>query len=170
MLRILRCHRESTASIEKASLERSLVDAYHRDMTFEFLLKALGRLLKKEQHVQAAALDEAVETEEPYDPENPFPEVVVIEFRDVLDLHSIPPRQVRAVVEDYITEAHRIGVRWVRIIHGKGVGVQREMVRTILAESTHVIEYKDAPPEAGGWGATLVTLSVGRNYVATDES
>ena len=51
------------------------------------------------------------------DPNNPFPEVVVIEFRDVLDLHSIPPAQVRAVVEDYLEEARRRGVRGVRIIH-----------------------------------------------------
>lgn len=139
-------------------------------MTFEFLLKAVERLLNKEQHSPAGALDEGVEAEESYDPDNPFPGVVRIEFSDVLDLHSIPPRQVRAVVEDYISEAHRIGVKWVRIIHGKGVGVQREIVRAILAESTHVIEYKDAPPEAGGWGATLVTLRVGSDYMAMEES
>ncbi len=132
-------------------------------MTFEFLLKAVGRLLNKEQRSRAAARDEEDEAEESYDSDNPFPDVVVIEFRDVLDLHSIPPRQVRAVVEDYLTDAHRIGVPWVRIIHGKGVGVQREIVRAILAESVHVVEYKDAPPEAGGWGATLVTLRVGLN-------
>jgi hypothetical protein len=89
---------------------------------------------------------------------NPFPEPVVIEFRDVLDLHSIPARLVKSVVEDYIDEAHRRGVRQVRIIHGKGIGVQREMVRSILARSEFVADFDDAPAEAGGWGATIARL------------
>lgn len=138
-------------------------------MTFEFLLKAVGRLLNKGHHIQPPAHEAEGEGDESYDTETPFPEVVAIEFRDVLDLHSIPPRQVRAVVEDYIAEAQRIGIKWVRIIHGKGVGVQREIVRSILARSAHVVEYKDAPPEAGGWGATVVILRVGRNHVTPDE-
>ena len=91
---------------------------------------------------------------------NPFAEPVVIEFSDVIDLHSIPARQVRAVVEEYLEEAHRRGIRWVRIIHGRGVGVQREMVRSILSGTTYVEDFRDAPPEAGGWGATTVTLNV----------
>ena len=94
------------------------------------------------------------------DPNNPFPDIVVIEFQDVIDLHSIPPHQVRAVVEDYLEEAHRRGMRWVRIIHGRGIGVQREMVRSILSRTPYVIDFRDAPPEAGGWGATVVTLRV----------
>lgn len=92
--------------------------------------------------------------------DNPFPDIVVIEFQDVIDLHSIPPRQVRAVVEDYLDEAHRRKVHGVRIVHGKGIGVQREMVRSILARTPYVIDFRDAPAEAGGWGATLVTLNV----------
>ena len=100
------------------------------------------------------------EDDQSFDPSNPFPETVIIPFRDVLDLHSIPPRQIRAVVEDYIDEAHSRGVRFVRIIHGKGIGVQREMIRSILSRSAFVIDYSDAPPEAGGWGATAITLSV----------
>ena len=127
-------------------------------MTLDFLMKAIGRMLKKNQRAEASAGSEVVEDDEPCDPANPFPEVVVIEFKDVLDLHSIPPQQVRAVVEDYVEEAHRRGVRWVRIIHGKGIGVQREIVRSILGGSPRVVEYRDAPPQAGGWGATLVTL------------
>jgi len=94
------------------------------------------------------------------DPNDPFPEVVKIEFKDVIDLHSIPPSQVRAVVEDYIEEAHRRGARWLRIIHGKGIGVQREMVRSILSRSPFVVDFRDAPSEAGGWGATVVTLRI----------
>jgi len=47
----------------------------------------------------------------------------------------------------------------VRIIHGKGIGVQREMVRSILARTGFVIDWTDAPPEAGGLGATIVRLT-----------
>ncbi len=94
------------------------------------------------------------------DPNNPFTDPVVIEFSDVINLHSIPPRQVRQVVEDYIAEAYERGVEWLRIIHGKGVGVQREMVRSTLARSPFVADFRDAPPEAGGWGATIVTMNV----------
>lgn len=127
-------------------------------MTFDFLLRAVVRLLGSAQRSGVSARAGEVEDDETLDPENPFPEVFAIEFKDVLDLHSIPPRQVRAVVEDYIAEAHRRGVRGVRIIHGKGVGVQREIVRSILAREAYVVEYGDAPAEAGGRGATVVTL------------
>ncbi len=99
------------------------------------------------------------------DPEdhNPFPEPVEIEIKDIFDLHTIPPRDVKPVVEEYLREAHRRGFRVVRIIHGKGIGVQRELVRSILARTTFVEGWTDAPPEAGGLGATIVRLSI-RNY------
>ncbi|HEX7771164.1 MAG TPA: Smr/MutS family protein [Pyrinomonadaceae bacterium] len=92
------------------------------------------------------------------DLDNPFPEPVEIEITDVFDLHTIPPRDVKAVVEEYLRLAHEKGFRCVRIIHGKGIGVQREMVRSILARTPFVSEWTDAPPDAGGLGATLVTL------------
>jgi DNA-nicking Smr family endonuclease len=85
-------------------------------------------------------------------------EPVRIPITDVFDLHSVPPRDVRTVVEEYLVEAHRLGFRALRIIHGRGIGVQREIVRAVLARSELVTEFKDAPAEAGGWGATLVTL------------
>ena len=85
-------------------------------------------------------------------------EPVRIPITDVFDLHSIPPRDVRAVVEEYLIEAHRMGYRALRIIHGRGIGAQREMVRSVLASTAFVTEFGDAPAEAGGWGATLVTL------------
>ena len=88
----------------------------------------------------------------------PFPEPVEIEITDVFDLHTIPPRDVKAVVEEYLREARRLGFPVVRIIHGKGIGVQRELVRTILARTSFVIDWTDAPPEAGGLGATIVRL------------
>ena len=92
------------------------------------------------------------------DPFDPFPEPVRLELTDVFDLHTIQPREVRAVVEEYLLEARRRGFPVVRIIHGKGVGVQRETVRTILARTPFVEHFSDAPPEAGGWGATVVRL------------
>lgn len=122
-------------------------------MIFDFLLKAIRRA---RQDIET----EATEEDESLDPMNPFPDPVIIEFRDVIDLHSIPPKQVRAVVEDYLEQARERGVAGVRIIHGKGIGVQREIVRSILARTPYVIDYRDAPLEAGGWGATIVALEV----------
>jgi DNA-nicking Smr family endonuclease len=118
-------------------------------MIFDFLLKRLRRVEPVREVVEDG-------DEEEIDLMNPFPDTVVIEFRDVIDLHSIPPKQVRAVVEDYLDEAHKRGCQYVRIIHGKGIGVQREMVRSILARTPFVIKFTDAPAEAGGWGATVV--------------
>ncbi len=110
--------------------------------------------------------EDAEEDEGGADPFDPFGEPVRLEITDVFDLHSIPPRQVRAVVEEYLREAHREGFRVVRIIHGKGVGVQRETVRAVLARTPFVEHFSDAPPEAGGWGATIARLRVqtGRNH------
>jgi DNA-nicking Smr family endonuclease len=85
-------------------------------------------------------------------------EPVRIPITDVFDLHSVPPRDVQAVVEEYLGETHRMGLKALRIIHGRGIGVQREMVRAILARTPFVADFRDAPAEAGGWGATLVTL------------
>ncbi len=93
------------------------------------------------------------------DPYNPFPEPVTIEIRDIIDLHTIPPRDVKRVVEEYLRQAHEAGFRTVRIIHGKGIGVQREMVRVILARTPFVESSTDAPPDAGGLGATIVRLA-----------
>src|SRR5712691_3965629 len=93
------------------------------------------------------------------DDTNPFPEPVEIEITDVFDLHTIPPRDVKRVIEEYLSEAYRKGFPVVRIIHGKGVGVQREIVRGVLARTSFVHDWTDAPPDAGGLGATIVRLS-----------
>jgi dsDNA-specific endonuclease/ATPase MutS2 len=90
------------------------------------------------------------------DADNPFPDPIEIEITDVFDLHTIPPRDVKRVVEEYLSIAREKGFRSVRIIHGKGVGVQRDMVRSILARTPFVFDWTDAPPEAGGLGATIV--------------
>src|SRR5947199_7175923 len=90
----------------------------------------------------------------------PFDQPVVIEITDVFDLHTIPPRQVKAVVQEYLRLAHEKGFPAVRIIHGKGIGVQREIVRSVLSQTPFVWRWVDAPIDGGGWGATIVTLSV----------
>ena len=99
------------------------------------------------------------------DPEDPFPEPVEIEITDVFDLHTIPPRDVKRVVEEYLELAREKGFRVVRIIHGKGIGVQRELVRTILARTDFVLDWTDAPPEAGGLGATIVRLVIRKSVL-----
>jgi dsDNA-specific endonuclease/ATPase MutS2 len=92
------------------------------------------------------------------DPLDPASEPIRIPITDVFDLHTVPPRDVKAVVEAYLEEAHRLGFKALRIVHGRGIGVQREIVRTVLARTPYVAHFGDAPGEAGGWGATIVTL------------
>ena len=92
--------------------------------------------------------------------ENPFTEPVEIEITDSLDLHSFSPKDIRNVVDAYLAEAHKKGFATVRIIHGKGVGVQREIVRKVLSETDFVRSFKNAPEFSGSWGATIVSLDV----------
>jgi len=81
-----------------------------------------------------------------------------VEITDSIDLHAFHPRDVKPVVIEYLKGAHRKGFRVVRIIHGKGVGVQREIVRKVLAETGFVESFKSAPEFSGSWGATIVKL------------
>lgn len=91
--------------------------------------------------------------------DDPFPEPVEIEITDIFDLHTIPPRDVKRVIEEYLMIAREKGFRSVRIIHGKGIGVQRDLVRSILARTAFVFDWTDAPPEAGGPGATIARFT-----------
>ena len=86
-------------------------------------------------------------------------EPIEIPITDVFDLHTIAARDARAATEAYLEEAHRLGLTALRIIHGRGIGVQREIVRAILSKTPYVLHFSDAPADAGGWGATLVTLA-----------
>jgi dsDNA-specific endonuclease/ATPase MutS2 len=83
---------------------------------------------------------------------------VRIPITDIFDLHTVPARDVKEVVEAYLEEARNAGFKALRIIHGRGIGVQRETVRAVLARTPYVADFRDAPAEAGGWGATIVTL------------
>ena len=87
-----------------------------------------------------------------------FDEPFEIEITDSLDLHAFSPKDVKAVTLAYLEEAVKKGFRIVRIIHGKGIGVQREIVRKVLAESELVESFKDAPEFSGSWGATVAKL------------
>lgn len=86
-------------------------------------------------------------------------EPLEIPIEDSLDLHAIPPSETAAVVEAYLEEARRAGFPEVRIVHGRGIGTQRAIVRSVLARSSHVREFSDATPDRGGWGATIVVLA-----------
>ena len=93
---------------------------------------------------------------EDIDPYNPFPEPVELEITDSIDLHSFAPRDVKSVVQTYLEEARKKGFRIVRIVHGKGIGVQREIVRKVLAETDFVKSFKNADElTGGGRGATI---------------
>lgn len=87
---------------------------------------------------------------------NPFPDPVELEITDSLDLHSFAPRDVKNVVQNYLSEANKKGFKIVRIIHGKGIGVQREIVRKVLNETDFVKSFKTADEFSGSWGATTV--------------
>jgi len=84
-----------------------------------------------------------------------------IPIEDHIDLHAFLPAEVPALLEDYLEEASRAGFRQVRIVHGRGSGTQRRTVRAILARNPRVASFADAPPEAGGWGATVAVLLPG---------
>jgi len=90
-------------------------------------------------------------------------EPVKIPIEDVLDLHTFRPQDIPDLLEEYFSECLRVDIHSVRIIHGKGKGIQKRRVQSLLKKIPMVVSFKDAPPEAGGWGATLVTLRKGLN-------
>ena len=88
----------------------------------------------------------------------PRPGDIVVPIEDSLDLHPFRPREIRDVVLSYLEAADEAGYREVRLIHGRGIGVQREIVRGVLRRHPRVTAFGDAPPGRGGWGATVVRL------------
>ena len=98
------------------------------------------------------------ESSTPEATEPPFDEPVVLPIEDSIDLHSFSPKDIPGVVEEYIEQCLRSGIYEVRIIHGRGKGIQRRIIRSILEKHPRVISFKDAPLESGGWGATVVVL------------
>ena len=90
--------------------------------------------------------------------ESPFPEPIEIPIEDSIDLHLFAPHEIKAVVEEYITQAAARGFREARVIHGKGIGECRRQTQEILKRHPKVERYFDAPSSRGGWGATIVFL------------
>lgn len=84
--------------------------------------------------------------------------VAIVPIEEAIDLHGFAPRDIPSVVEEYLAEAASRGFREVRLIHGRGKGVQRAVVRRLLASSGLVDSFGDAPASRGGWGATVVRL------------
>jgi dsDNA-specific endonuclease/ATPase MutS2 len=93
--------------------------------------------------------------EDDYDPEQP----IEIPVEDSIDLHSFPPRDVPDIVNAYLDEASEKGFTEVRLIHGRGIGVQRDRVQKLLARHPLVSGFHDAPPDRGGWGATIAYIN-----------
>ncbi len=92
------------------------------------------------------------------DSDDPFFDPIVLPLEDVIDLHPFAPKEIRSVVEEYLLECCAAGMTSVRLIHGKGKGVQRQSIRALLERLPYVESFQDAPLGAGSWGATLVTL------------
>ena len=99
-------------------------------------------------------------TDEPED-DAEIPEEIVLPIERHIDLHPFRPREIRSVVESYLEQAIAKGFDEVRLIHGRGIGVQREIIRSLLDKHPAVLGFADAPPQRGGWGATVVRLAAG---------
>ncbi len=96
--------------------------------------------------------------DDPHDEIPPDDDPVVLPLEDHIDLHPFAPRDIPSVVEEYVWQCHEEGLREVRIIHGRGKGVQRRIVQSALRKNPLVESCHDAPPERGGWGATVAVI------------
>ena len=119
------------------------------------LLRVWRALRGPAPHVEQAAPAAEDEPEPAWsEPDEPL----VVPLEDVIDLHPFAPQEIRSVVEEYLLACCQAGLSPVRLIHGKGKGVQRNSIRALLARLPYVEGFDDAPPQAGGWGATVVRL------------
>jgi DNA-nicking Smr family endonuclease len=85
-------------------------------------------------------------------------EPVKIPINGELDLHTFRPNEVKGLLNDYIDACMKKKIYSLRVIHGKGSGILKQKVHSVLRKNPHVDSFIDAPAEAGGWGATLVSL------------
>ena len=83
---------------------------------------------------------------------------VKIPITDEIDLHTFRPEDVPDLLDEYFRECIKKSIFTVRVIHGKGTGVLKKRVHAVLKKNPLVTGFGDAPPEAGGWGATRVEL------------
>jgi dsDNA-specific endonuclease/ATPase MutS2 len=93
-----------------------------------------------------------------------------VEITDVIDLHGFQPRDILDVVDAYLEAAVEKGFREVRLIHGRGKGVQRANVQRLLSKHPLVVRFSDAPPMRGGWGATIAWLVEPQAAPSLDQS
>jgi len=114
-------------------------------------LNSLRKLWKKKIFSPSAPPDEDEE----------IPQLVVI--TDTLDLHGYYPQQVPQMLDDFIQNAHRLRLKEVKIIHGKGRSRLKRIVWEELEKNPLVESFRDAHPLCGGWGATIVVLRF-RNF------
>ncbi|HHS14366.1 MAG TPA: DNA mismatch repair protein MutS [bacterium] len=82
-----------------------------------------------------------------------------IPITDCLDLHGFFPEQVEEMVEVFLDNARRLGLNRLKIVHGKGRSRLKWEVRKVLERHPLVSDFGDAPPDSGGWGATLILLT-----------
>jgi DNA-nicking Smr family endonuclease len=94
----------------------------------------------------------------PDEPSDDFDQPRELPIDGVLDLHTFAPREVGDLIPEWIEACKARDIRELRIVHGKGSGALRRSVHAILDRRADVLSYQLAPPERGGWGATLVTL------------
>jgi len=87
-----------------------------------------------------------------------FDEPIVVEITEAIDLHHFRPSEVLDVVDAYLDAAQERGFTEVRLIHGRGKGVQRARVQKLRRDDDRIERFEEAPPGRGGWGATLVWL------------
>jgi dsDNA-specific endonuclease/ATPase MutS2 len=97
------------------------------------------------------------------EPDDPFDSAegppIEIPITDTLDLHPFRANEIKDVAREYLIEAHARGFAQVRLIHGRGIGVQRERIRSLLGSLDFVVDFQDADPTGGGWGSTVVLLA-----------
>jgi len=116
--------------------------------------------IEEEVPMQHKNKEQPTPSPEEIDAVSPFPDPIVVPIEDVIDLHPFAPKEIRSVVEEYLLECCKAGFTQVRLIHGKGKGVQRESIRSLLTRLPFVHDFHDAPLEAGSWGATIVSLAI----------
>ena len=90
--------------------------------------------------------------------DSPFSEPVALPVEDSIDLHAFSPEDIPSVVGEFLEQCCAAGFYEIRLIHGRGKGIQRRIVQALLAGHPLVRSFRDAPPESGGWGATLAVL------------